>query len=162
MSREYPRFIFSHPFDTKSKERFIVHTLYPQMIARVTYASDGGHYVDPLAAFVPADQNTINEIAYRMHDWYTHVRMQEAKLSFDFYDRTSDIARKLSTHSFFFNGTVSISMVFIPRMGARLDVSKDDWNVSVNFENNDTYNSVVNKLTHEYQKKYGSFPDWSL
>jgi hypothetical protein len=162
MSREYPRFIFSHPFDTKSKERFIIHTLHPQMIAKVTYASDGGHYVDPIKAFVPADQSTLDQIAYRMYDWYTHVRMQEAELSFDFYDRSSDIARKLSTNKFLFDANVGISMVFLPKMGARLDVSKNDWKLSLYFENTDTYDSVVNKLKSEYQKKYGSFPDWPL
>lgn len=162
MPREYPRFIFSHPFDTKSKERFIVHTLHPQMIAKISYAPDGGHYVDPIEAFVPTDQESINQVAYRMYDWYTHIRMQESELSFDFYDRVSDIARKLSGHPFFFHGIISISMVFIPVMGAQLDVSKDNWKVSLDLKNDDTYDSVVSKLQTEYKRKYGFLPNWSI
>lgn len=162
MAREYPRFIFSHPFDTKSQERFIVHTLHPQMIAKVTYAPDGGHYVDPVKAFVPAEEQKIKEVAYQMHSWYTHIKMQEAKLSFDFYDRTSDIARKLASHDSFFSGMVSISMVFIPVMGARLDVANDDWKISIDFTDDDTYDSTVKKMKAAYKDKYAVEPLWPI
>jgi len=162
MAKQYPRFIFSHPFDTKSKERFIVHTQHPQMIAKVTYLPDGGHQVDPVDTFVPVDKETINNVVYRMYDWYTHIRMQEAKLSFDFYDRTSDIARKLASHDFFYHGTVSISMIFIPVMGSRLEIAKDEWRISIDFENDDTYESTLKKLKGAYKEKYLIIPAWPV
>lgn len=35
MSRQFPRFLFSNPKNTKSKGPFIVHTLEPRIIIRV-------------------------------------------------------------------------------------------------------------------------------
>lgn len=35
MGREYPRFLFSNPKNTKSKGPFVVHTLEPRFIARI-------------------------------------------------------------------------------------------------------------------------------
>lgn len=162
MARNYPRFIFSHPFDTKSKERFIVHTLHPQMIAKVVYLEDGGHQIEPLESFVETTEEQRSQIAYRMYDWYTNIRMQEAKLSFDFYDRTSDIARKLASTDEFFDGVVTISMVFIPVMGAKLEIKQDNWNLEMNFENDDTYENAVQRLKEMYQEKYRALPRWAL
>jgi arginyl-tRNA synthetase len=160
MARNYPRFIFSHPFDTKSKERFIVHTLHPQMIAKVIYLEDGGHQIEPLESFVETTKEQMSQIAYRMYDWYTNIRMQEAKLSFDFYDRVSDIARKLASTHEFFDGVVTISMVFIPIMGAKLELKKDNWNLEMNFENDETFETAVQRLKAIYQEKYLAEPRW--
>ena len=162
MARKYPRFIFSHPFDTKSKERFIVHTLKPQMIAKVIYREDGGQQIEPLESFVETTDEERSQITNRMYDWYTSIRMQEAKLSFDFYDRTSDIARKLASYDEFFNGVVTISMIFIPVMGAKLELRKNNWSLEMNFENHDTFDSVVEKLKDLYYEKYYADPDWHI
>jgi hypothetical protein len=162
MARKYPRFIFSHPVDTSSKERFIIHTLYPQMIAQVNYLEDGGHQINHLKSFVETSKDDESEIAYRMYDWYTHIRMQEAKLSFDFFDRVSDIARKLSSYDVFYSGMVSISIVYIPVIGAKFDIRKDDWSLTLNFENNDTFNSTVSRLKDLYREKYQKEPEWGL
>ena len=162
MARLYPRFIYSDPQDTKSKGPFIIHTLFPQLIAKVTYADDGYHYVDVLDIFTPADKEKIDQVVYSMHDWYTGVRMKQANLRDDFYERSSDIAQRLSRLDSFFTGMVSISMVFRPVMGARLDVGSDNWKVSVDIADNDTYDSVVMKLKQEYQNKYLTKPDWSI
>jgi hypothetical protein len=35
MAREYPRFLYSNPQNSKSKGPFIIHTLTPRMICRV-------------------------------------------------------------------------------------------------------------------------------
>jgi hypothetical protein len=35
MARNYPRFLYSNPQNTKSKGPFIVHTLYPKAVFRV-------------------------------------------------------------------------------------------------------------------------------
>jgi hypothetical protein len=35
MARQYPRFIFSNPQNTKSKGPFVIHTLEPRFIAKV-------------------------------------------------------------------------------------------------------------------------------
>jgi hypothetical protein len=35
MKREYPRFLFSNPKDSKSKGPFIVHLIKPRMVAKV-------------------------------------------------------------------------------------------------------------------------------
>ncbi|MBL7724302.1 MAG: hypothetical protein JNK27_09130 [Chitinophagaceae bacterium] len=162
MARNYPRFIFSHPFDTKSKERFIVHTLHPQMIAKVIYLEDGGHQIEPLESFVETTAEQRSQIAYRMYDWYTNIRMQEAKLSFDFFDRTSDIARKLASTNEFSDGVVTLSMVFIPLIGAKLEIRQHDWNLEMNFENDDSYESTVQRLKGIYQEKYQVAPRWAL
>jgi len=103
----------------------------------------------------------MNEIAYRMYDWYTHIRMQEAKLSFGFYDRTSDIARKIASHPYFNLATVSISMIFKPRMGARLEITKDNWRVSYDFANHDIYEKTIEILQGIYQQKYSAVSDWT-
>lgn len=36
MSREYPRFLFSNPKNTKSKGPFIIHTLEPELIMKIS------------------------------------------------------------------------------------------------------------------------------
>lgn len=35
MAREFPRFLFSNPKNTKSKGPFVVHTLHPKFIVRI-------------------------------------------------------------------------------------------------------------------------------
>ena len=35
MARQFPRFLFSNPKNTKSEGPFIIHTLYPQCIFKV-------------------------------------------------------------------------------------------------------------------------------
>lgn len=35
MAREYPRFLFSDPKNTKSKGPFVVHTLHPRLLFRI-------------------------------------------------------------------------------------------------------------------------------
>jgi hypothetical protein len=89
MGRQYPRFLFSNPKDTKSAGPFIVHTIEPRLIAKVTFATDGYHYVDALDVFTPTSKEKIDQVIYAMHDWYTAVRMKQAKLSNDFYIRSS-------------------------------------------------------------------------
>lgn len=132
------------------------------MIAKVIYLEDGGHQIEPLESFVETTTEQRSQIAYRMYDWYTNIRMQEAKLSFDFYDRVSDIARKLACTDEFFDGVVTISMVFIPVMGAKLEVKQNGWNLKLNFENDDTYESTVLRLKKMYQEKYRVTPSWAL
>jgi hypothetical protein len=40
MARQYPRFLFSNPKNTKSEGPFIVHTLHPRIIMRVTKSDE--------------------------------------------------------------------------------------------------------------------------
>jgi hypothetical protein len=162
MARTYPRFIYSDPQDTKSKGPFIIHTLFPQFIARVTFAEDGDHYIDPLEVFVAAERTLVDDIAATMHVWFTSRRMEQANLSDDFYPRVSEIAQRLSARRTFANCRVTTSMVFKPYMGARLEIGNDEWEVSLNFANDDTYNSVVCRLKEAYREKYGTPPEWAL
>lgn len=37
MARNYPRFLFSNPINTKTTGPFIVHTLFPRGIFRINY-----------------------------------------------------------------------------------------------------------------------------
>lgn len=162
MSRKYPRFLFSNPKDTKSPGPFIVHTLEPQLIAVVTFAEDGWHFVDALEVFKPATKEEINQVLLAMHNWYTSIQMKYANLRDDFYIRTSDITRKLSEVDAFFHGRVGVSMIYRPKMGARLDVAKDHWSLSLNFSDDDTYESTVEKLKMQFREKYQLEPDWDL
>jgi len=43
MAREYPRFLFSNPQNTKSKGPFVVHTMEPRFIVRVETAPSFGN-----------------------------------------------------------------------------------------------------------------------
>jgi hypothetical protein len=160
MARRYPRFIYSDPRNTKSVGPFIVHTLPPQLIAKVTFNEDGFHQLAPLSVFTAAGEQEVNEVIYRMHDWFTAQRMEEAKLSPDFYIRISDISRQISQFQFF--GHVSTSITYKPVMGAKMEVGTNEWKVEVAFANGDTYNSAVKKLKDEYHRKYGLLPDWPL
>ena len=160
MARLYPRFIYSDPQDTKSSGPFVVHTLFPQLIAKVTFNQEGFHQVSTLSVFTTADDHQVNEVICSMHSWLTAKRMEESKLSPDFYERTSDISRLVSGYDFF--DVVSSSVTFKPIMGAKLEVSKNDWTVEIAFANEDTYHSTVWKLQQEYRRKYGQQPDWPL
>jgi hypothetical protein len=160
MVRQYPRFIYSDPQDTKSAGPFIVHTLYPQLIAKVTFTQEGFHQVAPLSMFTAADDMQIDEVMYAMHNWYTDERMKESNLSPDFYERTSNISHEIVRSQFF--GTVTISSTFKPAMGATLEVGKDDWKVEIVLADEDTFHSVVMKLKEEYWRKYDQLPDWPL
>jgi hypothetical protein len=162
MARQYPRFLFSNPKDTKSPGPFIVHTLEPQLIAVVTFAEDGGHFVDAVEVFKPATKEKIDQVLYAMHDWYTSIRMKYANLRDDFYIRTSDIAKKVSEVDALVHGRVSISIIYRPKMGARLDVSNDYWSLSLNLSDDDTYESTVEKLKRQFREKYNLDPDWHL
>ena len=55
MVRPYPPFMYSDPRNTKSAGPFIVHTLSPQMIAKVNFTEDGFRQLEPLSVFSPAD-----------------------------------------------------------------------------------------------------------
>lgn len=158
MGRSYPRFIYSDPRNTKSAGPFIVHTLPPQMIVKVSFTEEGFHQLKPLSVFTPADDATVNEVIYRMHDWLTGQRMEEANLSADFYIRTSDISRAIAHPQFFDN--VSCSVTYKPVMGSKLEVGKDDWNLEILFADDDTYSSTVRKLQEAYRRKFGLAPNW--
>ena len=160
MARPYPRFIYSDPQDTKSAGPFIIHTLHPQLIAKVSFNQEGFPQIIPLSTFTPADDKQTDEVIYAMHNWYTAKRMKESNLSPDFYERTSVIAYQISGFDFF--KTVSIGMTFRPVMGSTLKVGKFDWTVEIALANEDTYQSAIRKLGAEYQRKYSLPPDWPL
>jgi hypothetical protein len=160
MARPYPRFIYADPHNTKSAGPFIVHTLFPQLIARLTFNQDGFHQLEPLSVFVAADDRQVNDAIGSMHSWYTAKRMEEAKLSPDYYIRTSEIMHKIAGSGAF--DTVSISVVHKPVMGAKLEVGKNDWKMEIAMSNEDTYHSTVNKLRAEYQRQHGYRPDWPM
>jgi len=160
MARPYPRFIYSDPQKAKSAGPFIVHTLPPQMIAKVTFNEDGFHQLEPLSVFTPAGDQEVSEVIYRMHDWLTGQRMDEANLSRDFYIRTSDISQQIHKLGFFDH--LSTSMTFKPLMGSKLEVGKRDRKVEIAYSNDDTYDSTVRKLKAAYQQKFGLLPEWPL
>lgn len=162
MGRLYPRFIYSTPQDTKSKGPFIVHTLVPQMIAKVSFADNGFHYINALEVFTQTDQQKVNEVIGSMHDWYTSIRMKQANLSEDFYIRVSNIANRISHLKYFQNALITVSMVYSPLMGARIDIAKDNWEISHNMADKDTYEIVVEKLKEAYYNKYQIPCNWPL
>jgi hypothetical protein len=53
-------------------------------------------------------------------------------------------------------------MVFKPIMGARLEIAKNKWKISLDIADDDTYDTVINKLKQEYQRKYGVSPGWPI
>ena len=160
MARPYPRFIYADPHNTKSSGPFIVHTLPPQLIAKVTFNDEGFHLIDALAVFTAADERQVDEVIYQMHRWLTAQRMEEAKLSPDFYEHLSTISDEIVRLRFFEN--VATSITFKPLMGAKLEVGRDNWKVEIAFANEDNYYSVVQKLKAAYQAKYDLVADWRL
>lgn len=68
MKRNYPRFLYSNPQNTKSKGPFIVHTLPPRIIMRIDH--DGSRIV-----ITPLDLHTEPEdediVIMEAHKWLT-------------------------------------------------------------------------------------------
>jgi hypothetical protein len=77
MAREYPRFLFSNPQNTKSKGPFIVHTINPVCIMKVEFTSKKtfrieflemisfeNHFKPPL---IPA--NPVQEVMKDCYNW---------------------------------------------------------------------------------------------
>lgn len=56
MKREYPRFLFSYPKDTKSKGPFVVHTLYPKALFRIDFL-DGSYLPEIIEVWEPYFNN---------------------------------------------------------------------------------------------------------
>jgi hypothetical protein len=160
MAHKCPRFLFSDSRDTKISGPFIVHTEFPQLVAKVSFTEDGGHQVDVSEVFVETGSEQIDNVLYRMYDWYTGVRMRSANLRQDFFIRASDIARQVGAVGYF--SKVTVSMVFIPQMGATLYVEKENWNITIHFINGDTFNSVMLRLEAMYIKNHGDEPNWPI
>jgi hypothetical protein len=158
--KNYPRFIFADPQDTKSKGPFIINTFHPQLIAKVSFAEDGGHYVDPLEVFAYADNETISSVVGQMHTWYTYQRMKTANLSNDFYDRANVIFRKFCDLNFFSN--CSLGMVFKPQMGADLGVEIGPNKISVCLSDDDDFTTAYKKLSREYKELFPGGPLWPI
>lgn len=53
MAREYPRFLYSNPKDTKSEGPFVVHLLFPKIIYRVYFKKNEDEIL--LSALDPLD-----------------------------------------------------------------------------------------------------------
>lgn len=158
MPREYPRFLLCNPSDTKSKGPFIIHTLFPQMIAKVTIGEDGYHWVDELEVFVNVEKSEIDQVCYAMHNWYTAHRMKEAKLENDYFERMGFIFHKLLTYSFF--KELTHAMVYSPMIGSKLIASKDDWTLSVQLYDNDNFDSVVKNMKEQFERITDQKPNW--
>lgn len=86
MSREYPRFLFSNPHNTKSKGPFIIHTLDPMFIVKVTrtplYAENLQTITDGTINFTFFEHHTpskkLSEITDAMYKWlYAQIKMGE-------------------------------------------------------------------------------------
>lgn len=82
MSREYPRFIFSNPKNTKSKGPFIVHLLKPRFICRLVndnkedihllktyYKNISGWTIELLELFDDATSQKVSDIMDDMLVW---------------------------------------------------------------------------------------------
>jgi len=160
MARDYPRFLYCIAQDSKSPGPFIVHTLFPQLIGRITTKEDGGFQIAPVVTFVQANESVINEVYYQMYDWYERRLMRKANLREDYFIRMSDIASKLASYQYF--KSVSISIIYIPSIGSKLEVEKDDWKISITMDDKDTYQSILEKLKKDYQAMYQHTADWPL
>jgi hypothetical protein len=53
-------------------------------------------------------------------------------------------------------------MLFQPKMGAKIEIKKDGWDLSINLSNDDTYETVVKKLKQQFRVKYSKEPNWSI
>ncbi len=73
MARNYPRFLFSNPQDTKSKGPFVVHLLFPKCICKVHYEVSGDHVgsltIEPLEFFDEHTDEESEELFSRMKEW---------------------------------------------------------------------------------------------
>ncbi|HYC29548.1 MAG TPA: hypothetical protein VEB42_12035 [Chitinophagaceae bacterium] len=79
MARQYPRFLFSDPQNTKSKGPFIVYTLHPRIIFKLFFPKDGepvpeNSVVSPLAGLTLLDKieftENIHDIAVDALIWF--------------------------------------------------------------------------------------------
>jgi hypothetical protein len=158
MSRNYPRFLLSDPLHTKSKGPFIIHTLQPQLIAKVTIGEDGYHWIDALEVFSPVPKTEVDNVVCAMHDWYTGQRMKNAKLKEDYFDRMHFIFTKLRSYEFF--DRLTHAMIYLPEIGSKIEASKSDWSLSVRLYDNDNFDSVVKKLKEQFEQQFLTKPEW--
>lgn len=78
MARQYPRFLFSNPQNTKSTGPFIVHLLPPKMICRVD-SHFHPYKIITLDVFDPCDEKDLAEVEQAMLKWFlAQLRSGEA------------------------------------------------------------------------------------
>ena len=77
MARDYPTYLFSHPLNSKSKGPFIIHTLSPEYIIRISpltfsKAFDIGNYI---VEFVKLPPDYTSEILFTEVKSYLNIWM---------------------------------------------------------------------------------------
>jgi hypothetical protein len=82
MARDYPRFLYSNPQNTKSKGPFIVHTLFPRAIIKIYNSNEsmvitpnghyGKYYYIILLDIDECDEETPRQILSEAYSWFSH------------------------------------------------------------------------------------------
>lgn len=86
MPREYPRFLFSNPKNTKSPGPFCVHLLPPRFICSLEYHVDGSNHVGtltlkPLDFFDSCTDDEQDKLMDDMQKWlYSQIKSRQIKI----------------------------------------------------------------------------------
>lgn len=77
MSRGYPRFLYSNPKKTKSKGPFLVHTLYPKFLAKVSFLPTEQGLIIIEMWDECNDQLLINEVVEAAEKWLYYAAKEK-------------------------------------------------------------------------------------
>lgn len=84
MARNYPRFLFSNPKNTKSEGPFCVHLLSPKVICKVSYDVNqdiGSLTLEPLEFFDSCSDHTADKVLLDMKEWlFSQILTRQIKI----------------------------------------------------------------------------------